>query len=109
LTLEAAFPAGITMRSLGAALAVVSLLCWTSREGAAQSYPQRPVRLVVPAPAGGPTDVSGRLIADGFTQAKMKSFGLVPKSGPPEEFAAWAAREGHRWIRVVKESGAKAH
>ncbi len=42
------------------------------------------------------------------TQAKMKSFGLVPKSGPPEEFGAWAAQERRRWTRVVKESGAKA-
>src|SRR2546422_6372513 len=42
------------------------------------------------------------------TQARMKSFGLVPKSGPPEEFGAWAARERERWTRVVKVSGAKA-
>src|SRR5712691_11371963 len=42
------------------------------------------------------------------TQAKMKSFGLVPRSGPPEEFGAWAAQERQRWTRVVKESGAKA-
>jgi len=27
------------------------------------------------------------------TQGKMRSFGLVPKSGPPEEFGAWAAQE----------------
>jgi tripartite-type tricarboxylate transporter receptor subunit TctC len=38
----------------------------------------------------------------------MKSFGLVPKSGTPEEFGAWAARERERWTRVVKLSGAKA-
>ena len=42
------------------------------------------------------------------TQAKMKSFGLVPKSGTPEEFGSWAAQERQRWTRVVKESGAKA-
>jgi len=42
------------------------------------------------------------------TQAKMKSFGLVPKAGTPEEFGAWAAQERERWSRVVKVSGAKA-
>jgi tripartite-type tricarboxylate transporter receptor subunit TctC len=42
------------------------------------------------------------------TQAKMKSFGLVPKSGAPEEFGAWATQERERWTRVVKQSGAKA-
>jgi len=37
----------------------------------------------------------------------MKAFGLVPQSGPPEEFGAWAAQERERWTRVVKQSGAK--
>ena len=41
------------------------------------------------------------------TQAKMKSFGLVPKAGTPEEFSAWASLERERWTRVVKVSGAK--
>ena len=40
-------------------------------------------------------------------QARMKSFGLVPKAGTPEEFAAYAAREREKWVRVVKLSGAK--
>ena len=40
-------------------------------------------------------------------QARMKSFGLVPKSSTPEEFAAYAAREREKWVRVVKASGAK--
>ena len=48
------------------------------------------------------------LIGRPETQAKMKSFGLVPKSGTPEEFEAWAAQERQRWTRVVKQSGAKA-
>ena len=34
---------------------------------AAEAYPARPVRLVVPFPAGGPTDVVGRLYADRLT------------------------------------------
>jgi tripartite-type tricarboxylate transporter receptor subunit TctC len=40
-------------------------------------------------------------------QARMKSFGLVPAAGTPEAFAAYAAREREKWIRVVKASGAK--
>lgn len=48
------------------------------------------------------------LIGRPETQAKMKSFGLVPKSGTPEEFGAWAAQERERWTRVVRQSGAKA-
>jgi len=53
-------------RYLCAALAAFAMLAWAARDGAAQSYPQRPVRLIVPAPAGGPTDVPGRLIAEGL-------------------------------------------
>jgi len=67
------------------------------------------------APAGIPRDIVtllnaklNELVERPDTQAKMKSFGLVAKSGPPEEFGAWAAQERQRWTRVVKLSGAKA-
>jgi tripartite-type tricarboxylate transporter receptor subunit TctC len=67
------------------------------------------------APAGIPREVVvllnsklNELTARSDTQARMKSFGLVPKSGTPEEFGAWASRERERWTRVVKQSGAKA-
>lgn len=36
---------------------------------AAQTYPSQPVRLVVPYPAGGPTDVLGRVIAQKLTES----------------------------------------
>jgi tripartite-type tricarboxylate transporter receptor subunit TctC len=67
------------------------------------------------APAGIPKEIVvmlnaklNELIERADTQAKMKSFGLVPKAGTPEEFGAWAAQERERWTRVVKVSGAKA-
>src|SRR2546421_12381590 len=68
----------INRRSLVAALAAISMLFWPARDAAAQAYPQRPVRLVVPAPAGGPTDVPGRLIADGLSSLFGQRF-LVEK------------------------------
>ena len=67
------------------------------------------------APAGTPKEIVAtlnaklnELVERADTQARMRSFGLVPKAGTPEEFGAWAARERERWTRVVRVSGAKA-
>jgi len=39
---------------------------------AAQSFPSKPMRIVVPYPAGGPTDVTARLLGQKFTEASGK-------------------------------------
>jgi len=50
-------------RCLSAAFALVAAFA-TPSASSAQGYPNRPVRLVVPFPAGGPADALGRTLAD---------------------------------------------
>ena len=41
----------------------------TSAQTAVSNYPDRPLRLIVPFPAGGPTDISARIIGQKLTEA----------------------------------------
>ena len=48
---------------------VTALLPVASGMAGAQAYPVKPVRMVVPFPAGGATDIVGRLIAQKLTES----------------------------------------
>jgi tripartite-type tricarboxylate transporter receptor subunit TctC len=53
------------MRKLGATFAAMLGLLWLAlAPSAAQDWPQKPIRMIVPFPAGGGTDFVGRLVAD---------------------------------------------
>ena len=54
----------------GAAVATTAI----PQIAAAQSYPSRPVRVIVPAAPGGPTDVASRLIAQKLSERLGKQF-----------------------------------
>ncbi len=47
-----------------AALVVLAAHLLTPQSAQAQTYPDRPIKLVVPSPAGGPPDVMARLLSD---------------------------------------------
>src|SRR5215813_4022775 len=57
---------GRTLAGLLAPL-FVAVLAWVGTPVHAASYPERLIRLVVPFPAGGPTDVAARLIAQALS------------------------------------------
>ena len=54
------------LTALGLALAAAAL-AWPTM-AVAQGFPNRPIRLVVPWPAGTPADVSGRIVAERMAQ-----------------------------------------
>ena len=59
------------MGLLGAALALTLTLPPTpaSAQGSAAGYPNRPIKIVVPFPAGGPTDILSRIIGEQISKS----------------------------------------
>src|SRR5262245_13622383 len=58
----------ITKRAFLSGIAGAGLGTFVMRRASAQSYPARPVKIVVPLPAGSAPDIRHRLIAQQLTQ-----------------------------------------
>jgi tripartite-type tricarboxylate transporter receptor subunit TctC len=52
--------------------AVLAVFPWASAQ--AQQYPSKPVRVIIPFPPGGPTDIIGRMVADILTKTYSVQF-----------------------------------
>src|SRR4249919_4064506 len=56
------------MKKLIIAIAAIAILAGAS-PASAQTYPNRPITMIVPANAGGPTDTIGRILAQRMQQS----------------------------------------
>jgi len=86
--------------------AVVSLLlALCAAPAAAQDYPTRPIRIIVPFPAGGPSDVLARLIGDkmsaDFGQAVVVENRPGANTVIGAEAAAKAAPDGYTLLMAI--------
>jgi tripartite-type tricarboxylate transporter receptor subunit TctC len=75
------------------------LVCAPMTQGAAQQYPVKPVRMVVPYAAGGGVDIVGRFIAKELTDRLRAQFVVDNRAGGGTiigtEFVARAAPDGY--------------
>ena len=88
----------MTKRVLGCGFAACVLLC-AAAPALAQSYPSRPIRLIVPFPPGGSTDTYSRIISPGMTEVLGQNVVLDNRAGAAgslgAELASKAPADGY--------------
>src|SRR5436190_1123400 len=84
---------------------VAALLTFAAGEAAAQDYPDKPIRLLVGFAAGGPADISARVLADRFTEAWGKAVVVENVTGAAgnvaTDRAAKAAPDGYTLLAAA--------
>ena len=85
-------------------LAILALLFVTATAAAQTAWPSKPIRLVVPFPAGGQLDVVSRLVADRIAPALGQPVVVEVKAGADgnigTDLVAKAPADGYTWVAV---------
>jgi tripartite-type tricarboxylate transporter receptor subunit TctC len=88
-----------------AAIVAVLILAAQSMPALAQSYPDRPVRIVIPFAAGGPNDLLGRPLAEKMSEALSQPFVIENRGGAAgslgTQFVAKAAPDGYTMLMTT--------
>jgi len=83
---------------------LVALAAWTAAAGAQAPWPAKPIRLVVPFPAGGQLDVVARLVADRVSPVLGQPIVVEVKPGADgnigTDLVAKAPADGYTWLAV---------
>lgn len=103
----------ITRRHFALTLAALPFAVARPGVARAQSYPAKPIRFVVPFPAGGSTDVGARLIAENLSRAFGQQVYVENKSGANGtigvEDAAKSAPDGYTVLVTIDTVASNPH
>jgi tripartite-type tricarboxylate transporter receptor subunit TctC len=92
------------MKASAFALAVLVIMIFGTAQAAESRYPARPIRLIVPFPPGGPTDVIARFVGQKMTESWGQQVVVDNRSGAGGNIgmgiAAQAAGDGYTLLFV---------
>jgi tripartite-type tricarboxylate transporter receptor subunit TctC len=89
----------------GAMAALGSAAAWTASRARAQAFPSKPMRLLVPFPAGGIVDIVSRAMADPMQADLGQPVVVEPKPGASGTLATamipQAPADGYNWVMAT--------
>jgi tripartite-type tricarboxylate transporter receptor subunit TctC len=100
----------VSVRSVLSAIAMIALGIGAVGPASAQSYPDKPIKLIVPFPPGGPMDTMARLVAHHVSQAFKQTVVVDNRGGAGGTLgtAAGAAAEPDGYTLLWGSSGTLA-
>ena len=99
-----------------ARIALTSICLVAATDALAQTYPSRPIRLIVPFPAGGGTPLAIRqklqqtvrkVISTPAMKARLIAEGVEPVGDTPEECGEFLKTQTKLWADVVRKANVK--